>query len=168
MARKEYDTIVRKNGKIYEVDDACIALKWRNFSGENGYEPGKRSFLWCIQDEETAQYLKDEGFTNVKRKEGEDGSVYWQLEIKVKYNEYGGPKIRVISNGKRVNITEETAKTLDNISISRIDFDIAPHVDERKGTQTAYLRGARIVQSESVSRFDRNDDDYEVIDEVQY
>ena len=168
MARKEYDTVVRRVGKLYEVDDACIALRYRNFSGENGFEPGKRSFLWCIQDEETAEYLKEEGFTNVKRKDCDDGSCYWQLEIKIKYNEYGGPTIHVISNGKKIRITEDTVGKLDNISIARIDFDIAPHVDERKGTQTAYLRGARIVQSESASRFDRDDDEYEVVDEVLF
>jgi len=163
---KKYETKVRimDDGTV-QVDDAKIRFK--NFEGRpTKFNPkgGVRSFLWVIEDEEVADELKDMGFTGVKEYRNNDGDIVWQLDIKIRFNDKG-PIIYMASRGKKIRLREEDDKALaklDEVYISRFDFDFAPHgYDGRDGhTQTAYLRSAKATLFEYGSRFD--DDDEEV------
>jgi hypothetical protein len=163
MARiKETEMRIVDGGKLIEVDDAQIA-KWRNFSGENGInkKETKRSFLWLIDDEDIANDLKELGYTNVKEREGDDGEPYWMLEIKLKFNEStgAGPAVYLVTRGRKHRLNADTIGDLDRAYIERIDFDFAPNVYENH--QTAWLRGARVIQKSYGTRFDEDEYEYD-------
>ena len=138
---------------ILQIDDARII--YRNFSGRGDKfnREGDRNFAVVIPDMEAANRMIEEGW-NVKvrppREEGDDPFMF--LPVKLKFSDRG-PNVYLVVGSKRINITEETASTLDNIDIECVDLDIRPYDWEVNGKtgRTAYLQSMEVVQK--VDRF---------------
>ena len=138
---------------VLQIDNATII--WRNFEGrEQQYNrPGDRNFSLLIDDIEIAEALQNEGWNIKIKPPREEGDVpFMHLPVKVKFNEKG-PHMYLVTNGKKVKLTEETAETLDHIDILNVDLDIRPYDWEVNGNtgRTAYLQSIEVTQD--VDRF---------------
>lgn len=153
---------------VVQINDARITF--RNFRGEGSMynKPGDRNFALVIPTMEQAEELMndknryDVGW-NVKikapREEGDSPFIY--LPVKVKFNDRG-PKVFLESNGRKIELNEDTIEMLDHIDIASVDLDIRPYDDEMNGRafRSAYLQGMWVVQN--LDRFeDRFADDDE-------
>lgn len=148
---------------IVQMDDAIIMF--RNFAGrgEKYNREGDRNFVIKIEDEEIADALIAEGW-NVKIDpnpvEGEP--PYMSLKVKVKFNEWG-PRVCLISNGRRIMLDEDTVGELDRIAIDNVDLDIRPFDWEVNGKtgRTAYLQTIEVTQrvDRFAARWAERDDD---------
>lgn len=143
---------------ILQIDDARIVF--RNFRGEGGKfnHEGDKRFSLVIPNREMAEALKEKGW-NVRTKAAmdEEEDDFFTLPIKVKFNDHG-PKVFVISAGKRTRLTDETIEMLDDIDISSVDLDIRPYdwtiqkgTPYEKSGRTAYLQAMEVVQN--IDRF---------------
>lgn len=133
---------------ILQIDDARIIFKNFEGRGDKFNREGDRNFSLLIEDPNTADALKREGW-NVKIKDGrdEDDDPFMRLPVKVKFTDYG-PNVYLISGGKRVELDEESIGCLDNIDIETVDMDLRPYdwdVNGRTG-RTAYLQSMQVVQ----------------------
>ena len=130
---------------ILQIDDAKIIF--RNFEGRGDKfnREGDRNFALSIEDPNTTEALRREGW-NVKVKETDD-DVYMYLPVKVKFTDYG-PNVYLISGGRRVELDEESIGMLDQIDIESVDMDIRPYDWDVSGRQgrTAYLQSMQVVQ----------------------
>ena len=133
---------------ILQIDDARIT--YRNFAGRGDKynREGDRNFALIIPDQEIADALLNEGW-NVKIKPGrdEDEEPFMRLPVKVKFTDYG-PKVYLVSGGRRVELDEESIACLDNIDIESVDMDLRPYdweVNGRTG-RTAYLQSMEVTQ----------------------
>lgn len=138
---------------VLQIDNATII--WRNFKGrEQQYNrPGDRNFSLLIDDIEIAEALQNEGWNIKIKPPREEGDVpFMHLPVKVKFNEKG-PHMYLVTNGRKVKLTEETAETLDHIDILNVDLDIRPYDWEVNGNtgRTAYLQSIEVTQD--VDRF---------------
>lgn len=138
---------------VLQIDNATII--WRNFEGrEQQYNrPGDRNFSLLIDDIEIAEALQNEGWNIKIKPPREEGDVpFMHLPVKVKFNEKG-PHMYLVTNGRKVKLTEETAETLDHIDILNVDLDIRPYDWEVNGNtgRTAYLQSIEVTQD--VDRF---------------
>lgn len=133
---------------IVQMDDVRITFK--NFSGKGDKfnREGDRNFAIVIDDQECADALIAEGW-NVRvkppREEGDDPFMY--LPVKVKFNDYG-PRVCLITNGRKNMLDEDTVGELDRIAIEKIDLDIRPYNWEVNGKtgRTAYLETIEVTQ----------------------
>ena len=132
---------------ILQIDDAKIIFKNFEGRGDKFNREGDRNFSLLIEDPNTADALKKEGW-NVKIKEGrEDDEPFMRLPVKVKFTNYG-PNVYLITAGRRNELNEDTIACLDNIDIESVDMDIRPYdweVNGRTG-RTAYLQSMQVVQ----------------------
>ncbi len=130
---------------ILQIDDAKIIF--RNFEGRGDKfnREGDRNFALSIEDPNTTEALRREGW-NVKVKETDD-DVYMYLPVKVKFTDYG-PNVYLISGGRRVELDEESIGMLDQIDIESVDMDIRPYDWDVSGRQgrSAYLQSMQVVQ----------------------
>ena len=136
---------------ILQIDDAKIIFKNFEGRGDKFNRDGDRNFSLLIEDPNTADALKREGW-NVKIKENDD-DVFMRLPVKVKFTDYG-PKVYLVSGARRIELDEESIGMLDQIEIESVDMDIRPYdweVNGRTG-RTAYLQTMEVVQR--VNRFD--------------
>lgn len=140
---------------ILQIDDARIT--YRNFSGAPSQfnRKGDRDFSLIIPDQETADALIQEGW-NVKikppRVDGDEPFMY--MKVKVKYNENGGPIVRVQTDMGRAQLNEETIGSLDKMDILSVCCDIRPYdweLSDGKSGRTAYLKSMLVFQD--VDRF---------------
>lgn len=137
----ELKFVNRGRTRMLMIDDARIT--WKNFSGENDLNgKGERSFGLIIPDRifdydedgrpiTLAEALQNDvneygvGW-NVKikapRKEGD--TPYMVLPVKVKYKNGRGPEAILKSDGRAIELTEETIHRLDRVNYRRIDMDI--------------------------------------------
>ena len=130
---------------ILQIDDARIIFKNFEGRGDKFNREGDRNFSLLIEDPNTADALKREGW-NVKIKENED-DVFMRLPVKVKFTDYG-PNVYLLSGGRRVKLDEESIGMLDQIEIESVDMDLRPYdwdVNGRTG-RTAYLQSMEVVQ----------------------
>ena len=130
---------------IMQIDDARIIFKNFEGRGDKFNREGDRNFSLLIEDPNTADALKREGW-NVKIKENED-DVFMRLPVKVKFTDYG-PNVYLLSGGRRVKLDEESIGMLDQIEIESVDMDLRPYdwdVNGRTG-RTAYLQSMEVVQ----------------------
>lgn len=139
-------TFAPKN--ILQIDDAKIIFKNFEGRGDKFNREGDRNFSLLIEDPNTAEALKREGW-NVKIKPGrdEDEDDFMRLPVKVKFTDYG-PNVYLVSGGRRVELDEESIACLDNIDIESVDMDLRPYdwdVNGRTG-RTAYLQSMQVVQ----------------------
>lgn len=133
---------------ILQIDDARIIFKNFEGRGDKFNREGDRNFSLVIEDPNTADALIAEGW-NVKIKPGrdEDEEPFMRLPVKVKFTDYG-PKVYLVSGGRRVELDEESIACLDNIDIESVDMDLRPYdweVNGRTG-RTAYLQSMQVTQ----------------------
>ena len=148
-----------------EINDARII--WPNFEGRGDRfnKQGDRNFHLVIPDQEIANALMNDtneygkGW-NVKIKTRDDGEPpFMHMMVKVKFNGRG-PNVYLMSGNKKVELTEETIKCLDDIDIVSVDLDVRPYDGEMANGmpfRTAYLSAMRVHQR--VDRF-ASDDGY--------
>ena len=153
---------------IMQIDDARIIFKNFEGHGDKFNREGDRNFSLLIEDPNTAEAMKREGW-NVKIKEGRDPDEgpFMRLPVKVKFTDYG-PTVYLNSAGNVVKLNEESIGCLDNIEIETVNMDIRPYdwdVNGRTG-RTAYLQSMEVIQR--IDRFAarygntrRDEDDYE-------
>ena len=136
---------------ILQIDDARIIFKNFEGRGDKFNREGDRNFSLLIEDPNTADALKREGW-NVKIKDNGD-DVFMRLPVKVKFTDYG-PNVYLLSGGRRVKLDEEAIGMLDQIEIESVDMDLRPYdwdVNGRTG-RTAYLQSMEVVQR--IDRFE--------------
>lgn len=137
-----------------QIDDA--RLVYCNFSGRGDKmnREGDRNFAVVIPDQEIADALMNEtneygAGWNVKIKppRDEDDSPFMYLKVKIKFSARG-PKVFLISNGKKIALDEESISMLDHIEIERVDLDIRPYDDtfQGRGFRSAYLDVMYVTQ----------------------
>ena len=139
-------TFAPKN--ILQIDDARIIFKNFEGRGDKFNREGDRNFSLLIEDPNTADALVREGWNvKIKPARDEDEGDFMRLPVKVKFTEYG-PNVYLISNGRKVELDEESIACLDNIDIESVDMDLRPYdweVNGRTG-RTAYLQSMAVVQ----------------------
>lgn len=143
---------ITKDG-ILQIENSRII--YRNFAGVGSKfnREGDRNFAVIIPDEETKDYLVENGW-NVKikppRDEYEDPFMF--LPVKIKFNNRG-PGIYVRSMDRITRLSEETVDMVDEIDIASVDMDLRPYDWEVNGKtgRTAYLQSIEITQN--VDRF---------------
>lgn len=132
-----------------EIDDARIIF--RNFRGEGDKynRAGDRNFAVVIPDE-LAEELKNDvnrygAGWNVRIRNVEEPFYY--LPVKVKFSDYG-PVIKLVKNGRLIDLDESTVGQLDRIEIARVDLVIRPYDDTMNGNpfRSAYLQKMYITQ----------------------
>ena len=138
---------------ILQIDDAKIV--YRNFAGEGSKfnREGDRNFSVVIDDQEISDSLIEEGWNvKIKPPRDEDEMPFMHLPVKVKFNDRG-PNVYLQSNGRRVQLDEESVACLDDIDIVSVDLDIRPYDWEVNGKtgRTAYLHSMCVTQD--VDRF---------------
>ena len=133
---------------IMQIDDARIIFKNFEGRGDKFNREGDRNFSILIEDPNTAEAMKREGW-NVKIKEGRDPDEgpFMRLPVKVKFTDYG-PTVYLNSAGNVVKLNEESIGCLDNIEIETVNMDIRPYDWEVNGKtgRTAYLQSMEVVQ----------------------
>lgn len=133
---------------IMQIDDARIIFKNFEGRGDKFNREGDRNFSLLIEDPNTAEAMKREGW-NVKIKEGRDPDEgpFMRLPVKVKFTEYG-PTVYLNSAGNVVKLNEESIGCLDNIEIETVNMDIRPYDWEVNGRigRTAYLQSMEVIQ----------------------
>ena len=138
-------------GNILEIEDA--RLIFRNFSGlgDKYNREGDRNFSVVIPDETIANELIEDGW-NVKVRTTEDGSVFYRLPVKIKFNARG-PAAYVISGNKQTSLDENTIGMIDEIDIQSVNMDIRPYDWEINGKagRSAYLQAIEVIQN--IDRF---------------
>ena len=153
---------------IMQIDDARIIFKNFEGRGDKFNREGDRNFSLLIEDPNTAEAMKREGW-NVKIKEGRDPDEgpFMRLPVKVKFTDYG-PTVYLNSAGNVVKLNEESIGCLDNIEIETVNMDIRPYDWEVNGKtgRTAYLQSMEVIQR--IDRFAarygntrRDEDNYE-------
>lgn len=139
---------------ILQIDDARICF--RNFAGEaDKYNrAGDRNFALVIEDVETKDALIAEGYNvRVKPPRDEDDTPFMYLPVKIKFNDRG-PYAYLVTNGRKVQLDEESIDCLDKVYILRCDMDIRPYdwdVNGKSG-RTAYLQSIQVYQ-QNLDRF---------------
>lgn len=131
-------------------EDAQIIFK--NFSGKEGMynREGDRSFAVIIPDEKTAEQMLKDGW-NVKRlnprEEGDEPKPY--LPVAVGYR-FFPPRIILITERARTNITEDTVETLDWVNMRTADLMVNAYeynVNGKTGKK-AYLKSLYVTIDE--------------------
>ena len=143
--------ITRAPRGILQIDDARIIH--RNFSGAGSKfnREGDRNFSIVIEDQETGEALREEGW-NVKikppREDGDEPFMF--LPVKVKFNDRG-PNVYLVSGDAENQLKEDTISCLDDVDIARVDLDIRPYDWEVNGKEgrTAYLHSMEVIQAVS-------------------
>lgn len=127
-----------------------VQIIFRNFSGKpSDYNrEGDRNFTVILPTEELAQRLTEDGW-NVKCRPGRDENdpPIYTLSVKVLFHDnpaeaYRDPKCYLVhEDGNLVQLTPETAGTIDNVRIRQCDMTIIPWCWSRNGHSgiSAYL-----------------------------
>lgn len=128
---------------VNNINIESAMIIWKNFSGERDkYNPGKRGFSVVIDDPETADDLRKEGW-NVKDRplpEGADDSEKeWTLPVKLNMNRY--TQVWLIVGKRKTLLDEDTVAQLDVVDIVNCDLSIRPYEWEMNGRTgiTAYV-----------------------------
>ena len=106
------------------VENAKISLK--NFSGNRFNAGGEKNFRLVIEDPEMADAFTRDGW-NVKIKASDDGDTYMYLPVALGYkNQRLAPKVYMVVDGQRVELTEENVDKLDDVFIESANLVIRP------------------------------------------
>ena len=81
------------------------------------------------------------------RREGE--APFTHMKVNVKFNDYG-PKVFLVTNGRKNELDEDSVRCLDYVNIERVDMDIRPYDWEspRGSGRAAYLQTIYVVQKD--------------------
>lgn len=139
--------------QIDEIDGRDIIF--RNFEGRGDKfnREGDRNFSLRINNHETAEALKREGWNiKVKPARDEDEDDFIRLPIKVKFTDYG-PKAYLWVGRKRTELDEDSIACLDQIEIESVNMDVRPYdwVVNGASGRSAYLQTIEVYQR--VDRF---------------
>ena len=147
--------INRGRTRMAQIDDARII--WRNFAGRGDrFNPqGNREFSMVIPNDEIADaFLNDMNEfgaawkVKIKAPKEEGDEPFRFMKVKVSYKGRG-PKIYLITNGRKNELDEEDVHILDDIDISRVNLDIRAY-DGEDGPQgpfrSAYLQAMEVYQ----------------------
>lgn len=165
MAYKRIDNLFFENAQI--IYRNFSGLEKRSPTGKVVNEEGSRNFCVIIDDTNTAEALKEDGWNVKIRMPKEDGdSPIYYLPIKVRFDRVP-PKIWLVttSNGHISNKTlmdETSVGMLDNVDLTNVDLEINPY--HREGGITAYLKEGyfTIAESRFSSKYDIDDNNEEV------
>ena len=114
------------------VENAKISLK--NFSGNRFNVGGERNFRLVIEDPEMADAFSRDGW-NVHIKASDDGESYMYLPVSLGYrNQRLAPKVYMVVDGQRVELTELNVDKLDDVFIESANLIIRPgySIDENE------------------------------------
>ena len=139
-------TILPNN--VMQIDDARIV--YRNFSGAASKfnRQGDRNFALVIPDAEIAEQLTEAGWNiKIKPAREEGDAPFMTLAVKVKFNDRG-PICYLQTNGRRIQLDEESIDILDKVDIANVCLDVRPYDWEVNGKtgRTAYLHAICVTQ----------------------
>lgn len=112
-----------------------VRIIFRNFSGkETTYNrEGNRNFCVVIDDPDTANQMRDDGW-NIKalvaREEGEPPIHYMQIAVSYKNI---APMVYLVTKRNKTLLTEETIGALDYAEIKKVDIIVRPYNWEVNG-----------------------------------
>ena len=139
----------RVNAKIIIENGTII---FRNFSGKESKfnRLGARNFCVIIDDPETAQQMKTEGW-NIREmapRDGDDVARYY-LQVAVSYDHIP-PRVFLIAGNARTELAESAIDALDYAEILNADLTIRPYNWEvsGKGGVKAYLNSMYVTIEE--------------------
>ena len=148
-------TITKNEQGVLFVEDATIIFK--NFAGRPGpyNQAGDRNFALKIDDPETAQQMREDGW-NVKikppREEGDAPFCYLPVSVVFPTPERNFPmKIVQFTKNGPIELNEETAGNLDMARFANCKVAIRPyHWTTATGSGVkAYLRTMHVVLEEA-------------------
>ena len=130
-----------------KMEDITIVL--RNFEGRPSKfnPPGTRNF-GVLLDPRVAEAMMTDGW-NVKHfkpreddDEGDDTEPQAWLPVEVAYNKGRPPRIIMLTETERKNLTEHTVELMDGVDIKTVDVIVNPHYWENNGRSgvKAYLQ----------------------------
>lgn len=151
------------NEKMPNLTIRNCKLIWRNFAGKAGkFTPEGRRTFNIVLDEETAHELLEDGW-NVKirpsREEGEE--EFCTLPVLVRFDNFP-PRVYMISNGKKIELDEDSVNVLDYAELTKVDLTLSPYhwqVGDKEGIK-AYLKTmyATLVVDELAAEYSEYDD----------
>lgn len=138
MATKK--TNERRIDKVITMEDIPgSAIRFKNFSGEEGQynQKGKRNFC-VLLDDDLAHQMEDDGW-NVKwlRPREEEDAPQAYIQVSVAFEPIPCKVVLVTSRGKTL-LTEETVNILDFAEIVKVDLAMRPYnwtVNGRSGVK---------------------------------
>lgn len=125
-------------------------LIFRNLEGraDRYNKAGKKTFGVVIEDEETAEQLRRDGWNVKVRPPREEGDApRYHIPVEARYDNYP-PKIYIVTDKAKVLQDEENLRNLDYAELENVDLTLTPSVwtdDEGVQHVKAYLKNMYVT-----------------------